>query len=74
MSDPTSGAMYVFCVATIPICAVMTGLRFIATYRSGRPIGWEDWFALMAFVTHFVHCMLGIFSESHFPPTEVEMV
>lgn len=62
LSDPTSGAMYVFCVATIPITAIVTGLRFLATYRSGRSVGWEDWFALMSFITHLVHCILGIFS------------
>ncbi|KAI1389071.1 uncharacterized protein F4822DRAFT_404864 [Hypoxylon trugodes] len=44
-------AAFATCVITLPICTLATGLRFVATHRSGRKPGLEDWFALAALVT-----------------------
>ncbi|KAI1452555.1 hypothetical protein F4805DRAFT_446956 [Annulohypoxylon moriforme] len=48
--DPQEAAGWILSVILAPICIIATGLRFLATKRGGRKLGWEDWYALAALV------------------------
>ncbi|KAI0890578.1 uncharacterized protein GGS22DRAFT_151278 [Annulohypoxylon maeteangense] len=48
------GAYFTLVLIFMPLCIVVTGLRFLATKRSGRKPGMEDWFALLALASYLV--------------------
>ncbi|KAI1100350.1 hypothetical protein F4804DRAFT_319288 [Jackrogersella minutella] len=48
--DPQEAAGWILSVILAPICIIATALRFLATKRGGRKIGWEDYYALLALV------------------------
>ena len=57
------GAAFVVSVITIPICFFATLLRFISTAGSGRKIGAEDWFALVALLAFLVYTCIDLWSK-----------
>ncbi|KAI5868249.1 hypothetical protein GGS23DRAFT_608860 [Durotheca rogersii] len=59
LGDSQQKAAFSMCVISIPICILATILRFVATRRSGRRSGFEDWFALAALLT-FLPLAVGL--------------
>lgn len=51
------------CVISIPVCTLAIIFRFIATRRSGRKPGLEDWFALAAWVTFMPFACTLLYGE-----------
>lgn len=66
--DPLQGAVFLICILTIPICTAATVLRFTNTRRSGRKVNLEDWFALVALLSFWLHAALSLWSK-HEPET-----
>ncbi|KAK8059000.1 hypothetical protein PG994_009448 [Apiospora phragmitis] len=60
--DPLQGAVFLICILTIPICTLATTLRFFNTKRSGRKVNLEDWFALVALLSFWVHAALSLWT------------
>ncbi|KAF2235728.1 hypothetical protein EV356DRAFT_499344 [Viridothelium virens] len=50
LDRPENAAGWVLSIILTPICVVATALRFVATKRSRRDPGWEDWWALLALI------------------------
>lgn len=60
--DPLQGAVFLICILTIPICTAATVLRFTNTRRSGRKVNLEDWFALVALLSFWLHAALSLWT------------
>ncbi|KAI1332131.1 hypothetical protein F5Y16DRAFT_421408 [Xylariaceae sp. FL0255] len=63
--DPQQAAGFTLTLIFLPLCFFFTVLRFVATRRSGRQYAWDDWFALLAFLTFVPYCayMILIFTK-----------
>ncbi len=61
--DPQQSAGFVICLVTIPICIAATILRFVATSRARRKIGYEDGFALAALIFFLVYTLIFLYRE-----------
>ncbi|KAF3067104.1 hypothetical protein GL218_08768 [Daldinia childiae] len=59
--DSHQTAAFIVCLITAPTCIAATTLRFIATRRNRRRIGWEDWFALLALIFYLVYVALLLY-------------
>ncbi|KAI1657078.1 hypothetical protein F4813DRAFT_396621 [Daldinia decipiens] len=59
--DSHQTAAFIVCLITAPTCIVATALRFIATRRNRRRIGWEDWFALLALIFFLIYVALLLY-------------
>lgn len=70
----TQGAFFVLLVVLAPISIVTTILRFIATRRSRRKFGLEDWAALMAFLVQIASTITSLYGESIRPPASLPVV
>lgn len=64
LGDAQQKAAFAMCVITIPVCIFATIFRFVATYRSGRKAGLEDWFALAALVTFLPYAIALLYGKS----------
>jgi len=54
------GATFVVTLITLPICVLVTFLRFAVIIRSGRKILVEDWFALGALFPYLAWSVYGL--------------
>jgi hypothetical protein len=63
-NDSQQAAGWTLSVILAPICTIATVLRFVATKRAGRKIGWEDWYALLALLSFLPYCVYMIWSKS----------
>lgn len=61
--DPLQGAVFMICILAVPITTGATLRRFHGTRSVGRKIGWEDWFALLALLSFWVHAATALWSE-----------
>lgn len=62
--DATQGAIFVVSIATLPICTLVTLLRFSPSRRRSKKTGLEDWFAFGAwatFVTYVTIVLIIVF-------------
>lgn len=64
--DRLQGATFTICVIAIPICTLATVFRFLGTRRAGRKINFEDWFALIALLSLWVHAATTLWSMCAF--------
>ncbi|KAH7318290.1 hypothetical protein B0I35DRAFT_238845 [Stachybotrys elegans] len=60
--ESLQGAVFLICVITVPICTLITILRFVGTKRAGRAINWDDWFALVALVSFWLHAAVTLWT------------
>lgn len=56
-------AGFFVCVITAPICILATILRFVATKRTSRKLGLEDWFALLALLPYLTYTVMFMWSK-----------
>lgn len=55
-------ACFAVAIVGVAVAILATALRFVATKRSARQVGWEDWFAVLAtlfyifYVVPFFYC------------------
>lgn len=61
--DPLQGAVFLICILGVPITTGATLRRFQGTKSSGRRIGWENWFALLALLSFWVHAATALWSQ-----------
>lgn len=60
-------ACFAVSVTGVTLAILATALRFVATKRSGRRPGWEDWFTVLAtffyilYVVPFLYCKPDFF-------------
>ena len=54
------GAAFVVTLITLPICVLVTILRFVVIKRAGRKIAVEDWFALGALFPYLAWSIYGL--------------
>lgn len=52
IASPGLGPVIIISIVTIPLTAIATILRLVATKRSGRKLAWDDLFAVLALVGH----------------------
>ena len=74
LAAPENAAGWLLSIILTPICILATLLRFVATKRSGRTVGWEDWWALLAlifFIPYVVYLLMGMCSYMLFTYTTV---
>ena len=62
--DSQQSAGFIICVLTLPICTIATALRFVATAKSKREYGVENWFALIALVFFLVYTSIFLYRKS----------
>jgi len=60
LHNVSEGPIMVLLIITMPLCIAATALRFIATRRSGRRIGWEDVCAALALLAFLAYGCLAI--------------
>lgn len=66
LHNVSEGPIMVLLIITMPLCIAATALRFVATRRSGRRIGWEDTcdaLALLAFLAYGCLSIAGQFVD-----------
>ena len=56
-------AGFFVCIITAPICILATILRFVATRRTSRKLGLEDWFALLALLPYLTYTVMFLWSK-----------
>lgn len=50
------------CILAIPITTLATVFRFLGTRRSGRKVDLEDWLALLALISFWLHAATALWS------------
>lgn len=58
--NANQGANFVITLVTMPICALVTIIRFAVIMRSGRKMGLEDWFAFAALFPYLAWAVYGL--------------
>lgn len=51
-------------IVGVTVAILATGLRFVATKRSARQVGWEDWFAVLATLFYIFYVVPFLYSKS----------
>lgn len=64
--DATQGAIFVVSIATLPICTLVTLLRFSPSRRRSKKTGLEDWFAFGAWATFVTYVTIVLISMCRF--------
>ncbi|ROW15260.1 hypothetical protein VPNG_03107 [Cytospora leucostoma] len=60
LHNVSEGPITVLLIITIPLCIAATILRFVASRRAGRTVGWEDTFAALALMAFLVYSGLAL--------------
>ncbi|GAP92218.1 putative integral membrane protein [Rosellinia necatrix] len=60
LTDPAQGAYFILLIILVPVGVAATILRFVATKKSGRSPGIEDWLALGALVSYLSNTILAL--------------
>ncbi|CAJ2504150.1 Uu.00g115440.m01.CDS01 [Anthostomella pinea] len=77
--DRVLGSIFVVALICTPIAILVTVLRFVATRKSQRKIGWEDYLALLALLFNLGFNIMELWSESNlgqatWPPASISIV
>lgn len=64
-NESQQGACFVVICVCTPIAILATILRFVATSRSRRKLGWEDFFALVALVINLAYNAMLLWSRPY---------
>lgn len=60
LHNVSEGPITILLIITLPLCTAATILRFVATRRAGRKIGWEDICAALALLAFLVYGGLAL--------------
>ncbi|ROW04824.1 hypothetical protein VMCG_04867 [Cytospora schulzeri] len=60
LHNVSEGPITVLVIITAPLCTAATVLRFVASRRGGRTVGWEDCFAALALIAFLVYAGLAL--------------
>ncbi|KAK7961768.1 uncharacterized protein PG986_002593 [Apiospora aurea] len=54
-----TGTMFIVNLVAVPVSMIAVGLRFYATWRSGRKQAFEDWFAFLSLIALVAHIAMA---------------
>lgn len=63
-NESQQGAAFVIIIVCTPIAILATILRFVATSRSRRKLGWEDFFASLALLINLAYNAMLMWSKA----------